>query len=106
MAHDYAQEVADLSYETARDQLTETVNRLEQGGATLEESLELWERGTALADRCEQWLTGARQRLEAAQEASVAGQQSAATAGVAEPGAAGQDATGAPATTPGDDDVF
>ncbi|MCD7102212.1 exodeoxyribonuclease VII small subunit [Pseudoclavibacter sp. 13-3] len=105
MAHDYAQEVADLSYETARDQLAETVNRLEQGGATLEESLELWERGTALADRCEQWLTGARQRLEAAQETSAAGRQSA-VAGDEDTGAAGAGAAGAAATSTGDDDVF
>lgn len=55
-----------LSYEEARDELIQVVNRLEQGGATLEESLQLWERGEALATRCEEWLLGARQRLEAA----------------------------------------
>lgn len=55
-----------LSYEQARDELVQVVNRLEQGGATLEESLQLWERGEALAARCEEWLLGARKRLEAA----------------------------------------
>lgn len=55
-----------LSYEQARDELVQVVNRLEQGGATLEESLRLWERGEALAARCEEWLLGARKRLEAA----------------------------------------
>lgn len=55
-----------LSYEQARDELVQVVNRLEQGGATLEESLQLWERGEALATRCEEWLLGARKRLEAA----------------------------------------
>lgn len=80
MAHDYATEVADLSYEQARDQLADTVARLEQGAATLEESLELWERGTALADRCELWLTGARERLEAAQTASARTAQARAAA--------------------------
>ena len=55
-----------LSYEEARDELVRVVNRLEQGGATLEESLQLWERGEALAARCEEWLLGARKRLEAA----------------------------------------
>lgn len=55
-----------LSYEQARDELVQVVNRLEQGGATLEESLQLWERGEALASRCEEWLLGARKRLEAA----------------------------------------
>jgi len=42
------------------------VRRLESGGATLEESLALWERGEALATRCQQWLDGARERLDAA----------------------------------------
>ncbi|MFT8638244.1 MAG: exodeoxyribonuclease VII small subunit [Pseudoclavibacter sp.] len=60
-------DVAELGYEDARDQLATVVARLEQGSPTLEESLALWERGTALAARCEQWLTGARERLEAAQ---------------------------------------
>ncbi len=59
-------EVAQLSYEEARDELVQVVNRLEQGGATLEESLRLWERGEALAARCEEWLLGARKRLESA----------------------------------------
>jgi exodeoxyribonuclease VII small subunit len=58
--------VADLGYEQARDALVEVVRRLEAGGATLEESLALWERGEALAARCEQWLAGARARLDAA----------------------------------------
>lgn len=60
-----------LSYEQARDELVQVVNRLEQGGATLEESLQLWERGEALASRCEEWLLGARKRLEAARAGSA-----------------------------------
>lgn len=59
-------DVAQLGYEQARDQLVEVVRRLETGGAPLEESLRLWERGEALAARCQQWLDGARERLEAA----------------------------------------
>jgi exodeoxyribonuclease VII small subunit len=55
-----------LSYEQARDQLTDVVRRLEGGGLTLEESLELWERGERLADICTEWLEGARARLAAA----------------------------------------
>ncbi len=55
-----------LSYEEAREQLMGVVGRLEAGGASLEESLALWERGEALAKRCEQWLEGARRRLAAA----------------------------------------
>ncbi|XVQ15991.1 exodeoxyribonuclease VII small subunit [Spirillospora sp. CA-255316] len=55
-----------MSYEQARDQLTEVVKRLETGGLTLEESLGLWERGEKLAAICEEWLEGARARLAAA----------------------------------------
>jgi len=58
--------VSDLSYEQARDELVAVVAELEKGTATLEESLTLWERGEALAARCEEWLIGAKQRLEAA----------------------------------------
>ncbi|MFF1828746.1 exodeoxyribonuclease VII small subunit [Paenarthrobacter sp. NPDC058040] len=59
-----------LSYEEAREQLVAVVGRLEAGGASLEESLALWERGEALAKRCEDWLEGARKRLASAREAS------------------------------------
>ena len=61
---------SDLSYEQARDELVRVVNELEQGSSTLEESLALWERGEALARRCEEWLLGAKRRLEAARAAS------------------------------------
>jgi len=54
-----------LSYEAARDELAEVVRRLETGGTTLEESLTLWERGEELAAICQQWLDGARARLDA-----------------------------------------
>jgi exodeoxyribonuclease VII small subunit len=54
------------SYEQARDELTEVVRRLESGGLALEESLALWERGEALADICQRWLDGAREKLDAA----------------------------------------
>jgi exodeoxyribonuclease VII small subunit len=56
----------ELSYEQARDELTEVVRRLESGGATLEESLALWERGEELAGVCQRWLEGARARLDTA----------------------------------------
>lgn len=69
-----------LSYEQARDELVQVVNQLEQGGATLEESLQLWERGEALAARCEEWLLGARKRLEAARAGDPASENDAADA--------------------------
>ena len=55
-----------LSYEQARDKLAAVVKRLEAGGLTLEQSLELWERGERLAAVCGEWLDGARARLAAA----------------------------------------
>lgn len=61
-----------LSYEQAREELAEIVESLEDGSATLEESLKLWERGEELAAICQQWLDGARAKLEAAKsEAEV-----------------------------------
>ena len=54
------------SYEQARDELVDVVRRLEAGGVTLEESLQLWERGEELARICQEWLDGAKARLEAA----------------------------------------
>lgn len=67
-----------LSYEQARDELASVVKRLEAGGLTLEQSLELWERGERLAAVCERLLEGARARL-----AAVTAERS----GDAEPGA-------------------
>ncbi len=58
------------TYEQARDELTDIVRQLEQGGASLEQSLALWERGEQLARTCEQWLEGAQQRLDAALSAA------------------------------------
>lgn len=59
-------DVSSLSYEHARDELVAVVNELETGSSTLEESIQLWERGEALARRCEEWLIGAKARLDAA----------------------------------------
>ncbi len=64
--------VGELSYEQARDELIRVVNELEQGSSTLEQSLALWERGEALARRCEEWLIGAKARLDAARSAATA----------------------------------
>ena len=64
-------EVASLSYEQARDELVRVVAELEQGSSTLEQSLALWERGEALAKRCEEWLLGAKARLDAARAAAT-----------------------------------
>jgi exodeoxyribonuclease VII small subunit len=68
--HSPAADIASLSFEQARDELVRVVSELEQGAPTLEHSLALWERGEALAARCEEWLAGAKRRLDAAQQAA------------------------------------
>ena len=68
-----------MSYEQARSELIQTVERLEAGGAGLEESLALWERGEALARRCESWLEGARSRLEEVRAQTQHNQEPGAT---------------------------
>lgn len=70
-AHPQA-DVAALSYEQAREQLMGVVNQLEAGSSSLEDSLALWERGEALAQRCEEWLQGAKARLDAARAEKAA----------------------------------
>jgi len=74
-------DVRSLSYEAARDELVRVVSELEQGSATLERSLGLWERGEALAARCEEWLVGARARLDAARTATENGSADRSAAG-------------------------
>lgn len=59
-------DIAALGYEAARDELVDVVKSLEQGGLDLDASLALWERGEALARRCEEHLAGARRRVETA----------------------------------------
>jgi exodeoxyribonuclease VII small subunit len=76
-------DVESLTYEQAREELLEVVRALEAGGTTLEDSLALWERGEALAARCQSWLDGARATLDAAAAA-----RSGAATGEAQSGAA------------------
>ena len=64
MTDDERAEIATFGYERARDELVNVVKMLEQGGMALDDSLALWERGEALASRCEQHLAGARKRVE------------------------------------------
>ncbi len=62
------EDIQEMSYEAARDELVQVVAKLEQGQVSLEESISLWERGEALATRCEQWLDNARERLDQARQ--------------------------------------
>ena len=59
-----------ISYEAARDELADVVESLEDGSATLEESLKLWERGDELAKICQEWLDGAKKKLDSAKPAA------------------------------------
>ena len=78
-----ADELAEaLSYEQARDELATVVTRLETGGLSLEDSLQLWERGERLAAICAEWLEGARARLATAMATRETGKP-----GAREPGA-------------------
>ena len=54
----------ELSFETALSELEDIVSRLEQGEVDLEDSIALYERGTALKAHCEKKLKGAEARLE------------------------------------------
>ena len=56
--------VEGLGYEQARDELAEVVRKLEAGGLSLDDAVALWERGEALARRCEEQLAGARERVQ------------------------------------------
>lgn len=59
---------AELTYEQAKEELQVVVQRLESGGAPLDESLALWERGERLANRCQEWLDGAKAKIDAARQ--------------------------------------
>jgi exodeoxyribonuclease VII small subunit len=69
-----------LSYEQARDELIEVVQKLENGGLDLDASMRQWEVGEALARRAQGLLDEVRSKLNAvkeqqAQEGSTAGTQ-------------------------------
>ncbi|QGN58187.1 exodeoxyribonuclease VII small subunit [Nostocoides sp. HKS02] len=62
-------DVAELSYEQARDELIAIVSQLEGGQLGLEESMRLWRRGEVLAAHCSTWLDGAEAALTEGDEA-------------------------------------
>ena len=57
------EDVSAMSYEAARAELIETVQALENAGAPLEDTLKLWDRGEALASRCQDILDTAQAKL-------------------------------------------
>jgi exodeoxyribonuclease VII small subunit len=56
-------DIAELTYEQARDELISIVAQLEGGQIGLEDSMALWQRGEALAAHCSTWLDGAEAKL-------------------------------------------
>jgi exodeoxyribonuclease VII small subunit len=56
--------IESLSFEAALRELESIVARLEQGEVDLEDSIALYERGTALKAHCEKKLKSAESRLE------------------------------------------
>ena len=56
-------DIADLTYEQARDELITIVAQLESGQVPLEQSMTLWQRGEALAAYCAQWLDDAQSTI-------------------------------------------
>jgi exodeoxyribonuclease VII small subunit len=59
-----ADDVAALSFEQALQQLEQIVQRLEKGQVDLEDSISIYERGTALKAHCEAKLRDAEARIE------------------------------------------
>lgn len=61
---DQTDDIAALSFEAAMKELEGVVSRLEQGDATLEESIALYERGAKLRAHCDTRLKDAEERIE------------------------------------------
>jgi exodeoxyribonuclease VII small subunit len=59
-----ANDVSALSFEKALAELEEIVQKLESGGAPLEDSIALYERGAALKAHCEAKLRAAQERID------------------------------------------
>ncbi len=66
MAEEQTAQEGPLSFEQARDELEAIVRRLEDGNVTLQESVDLWERGEKLAAHCDLLLGQVESRIEAA----------------------------------------
>ncbi len=57
-------DIKDMSFETALEQLEIIVNKLESGQAPLQESISIYERGEALKNHCEVLLKSAEAKIE------------------------------------------
>ena len=59
-------DIEQMSYEAAREELISVVKRLEGAQIPLDQTLQLWERGEALVQHCQNFLRAASDRIEAA----------------------------------------
>lgn len=57
-------DVAEMPYEEARDELAKLVDKMQSGELPLDLTVHLWERGEALANRCEALLLAATERVQ------------------------------------------
>ncbi len=57
-------EISKMPFEAAMAELESIVDRLEKGNVTLEDSIQLYERGEKLKARCEDLLKDAEMRIE------------------------------------------
>jgi len=64
MAENNHADVKKMPFERAIEELETIIKRLEEGKVPLEESVEIYERGEALKQRCEELLKAAEARVE------------------------------------------
>ena len=64
MTDESATEIADLSFESALEELESIVRKLETGEAPLDESIELYARGDKLRQQCQARLKAAEARID------------------------------------------
>jgi|AntRauTorcE11898_2_1112593.scaffolds.fasta_scaffold19616_2 exodeoxyribonuclease VII small subunit len=59
-----SKEIKDLSFEKAIEELEEIVNKLEEGGLSLEDSLDKFSRGIKLIKYCNEKLNETEEKIE------------------------------------------
>jgi len=57
-------DVKEMSFEQALQQLEQIVDQLERGDVPLDKSIEIYERGEALRNRCDELLKAAEAKIE------------------------------------------
>lgn len=60
----FREEVAEMTFEASMEELERLVDELEQGGADLDRSLEIYERAVVLRDHCKAILDDGQRRIQ------------------------------------------